>query len=121
MTKADLVDIVAAKTGLTKRIAYKMLVIVGERTSMIYLGCFVLTAALTLVMAHTAVAATIYPLLLAIYALYASGHNGLELAQFLVKLEHADIALVLDHGFTPAFNRNRRRSRTAPLSRFGLG
>ncbi len=47
------------KTGLTKRIAYKMLSLVGERTSMIYLGCFVMTAALTHVMAHTAVAATV--------------------------------------------------------------
>jgi len=61
---------VFSKTGLTKRMAYRMLVMVGERTSMIYLGCFVITAALTLIMAHTAVAATIYPLLMAIYALY---------------------------------------------------
>jgi sodium-dependent dicarboxylate transporter 2/3/5 len=37
---------------------------------MIYLGCFVMTGALTLIMAHTAVAATIYPLLVAVYALY---------------------------------------------------
>jgi sodium-dependent dicarboxylate transporter 2/3/5 len=37
---------------------------------MIYLGCFIVTAALTHIMAHTAVAATIYPLLLSIYALY---------------------------------------------------
>jgi sodium-dependent dicarboxylate transporter 2/3/5 len=50
-----------------------MLVIVGERTSMIYLGCFVVTAALTHIMAHTAVAATIYPLLLSIYGLYGEG------------------------------------------------
>jgi sodium-dependent dicarboxylate transporter 2/3/5 len=50
--------------------AYKMLVIVGEKTSMIYLGCFVLIAALTHIMAHTAVAATIYPLLGSIYGLY---------------------------------------------------
>jgi len=62
---------VFSKTGLTKRMAYGMLVLVGERTSMIYLGSFVITAALTLIMAHTAVAATIYPLLMAIYALYA--------------------------------------------------
>ena len=41
------------KTGITKRIAYRMLIIVGERTSMIYLGCFMLTALLTMVMAHT--------------------------------------------------------------------
>jgi len=61
---------VFSKTGLTKRLAYRMLVVVGERTSMIYLGCFVVTAALTLIMAHTAVAATIYPVLIAIYGLY---------------------------------------------------
>jgi len=62
---------VFSKTGLTKRMAYKMLVTVGERTSMIYLGCFVITSGLTLIMAHTAVAATIYPLLLTIHALYS--------------------------------------------------
>jgi solute carrier family 13 (sodium-dependent dicarboxylate transporter), member 2/3/5 len=61
---------VFTKTGLTRRIAYKMLSIVGEKTSMIYLGCFVLTAALTHIMAHTAVAATMFPLLMAIYSLY---------------------------------------------------
>lgn len=61
---------VFTKTGLTRRLAYKMLSIVGERTSMIYLGCFVVIAALTHIMAHTAVAATVYPLLLSIYALY---------------------------------------------------
>ena len=62
---------VFSKTGLTKRMAYGMLAVVGERTSMIYLGSFVITAGLTLIMAHTAVAATIYPILMAIYALYA--------------------------------------------------
>ncbi len=64
-----------AKTGLTKRMAYRMLVLVGERTSMIYLGCFVMTAGLTLIMAHTAVAAAIFPLLMAIYALYDEGEK----------------------------------------------
>ena len=64
------IGMVFTKTGLTKRLAYKMLAVVGEKTSMIYLGCFVVTAALTHIMAHTAVAATIYPLLLTIYALY---------------------------------------------------
>ncbi len=67
------IGMVFTKTGLTRRLAYKMLAIVGERTSMIYLGCFVLTAALTHIMAHTAVAATIYPLLVAIYAMYGEG------------------------------------------------
>jgi sodium-dependent dicarboxylate transporter 2/3/5 len=57
-------------TGLTKRMAYKMLMMVGERTSRIYLGCFVMTSAMTLIMAHTAVAAAVYPLLMAIYSLY---------------------------------------------------
>jgi sodium-dependent dicarboxylate transporter 2/3/5 len=65
------IGMVFTKTGLTKRIAYKMLAIVGEKTSMIYLGCFVLTVALTHIMAHTAVAATMFPLLMAIYALYS--------------------------------------------------
>ena len=64
------IGMVFTKTGLTKRIAYKMLSIVGEKTSMIYLGCFLLTAALTHIMAHTAVAATMFPLLMAIHALY---------------------------------------------------
>lgn len=62
---------VFSKTGLTKRLAYGMLVLVGERTSMIYLGTFALTVGLTLIMAHTAVAATVFPLLMAIHALYA--------------------------------------------------
>ena len=64
------IGMVFTKTGFTRRLAYKMLSLVGERTSMIYLGCFVMTSALTLVMAHTAVAATVYPLFFAIYALY---------------------------------------------------
>ncbi len=64
------IGMVFTKTGLTRRMAYKMIAVVGERTSMIYLGCFSMTAALTLIMAHTAVAATIFPLLMAIYSLY---------------------------------------------------
>lgn len=67
------IGMVFTKTGLTKRLAYKMLAVVGEKTSMIYLGCFVVTAAMTHIMAHTAVAATLYPLLLTIYSLYGEG------------------------------------------------
>jgi len=67
------IGLVFTKTGLTRRLAYKMLTIVGERTSMIYLGAFVVTVGLTHIMAHTAVAATVYPLLLAIYSLYGEG------------------------------------------------
>ena len=66
------IGMVFTKTGLTRRIAYKMLSIIGERTSMIMLGCFVMTALLTHVMAHTAVAATMFPLLMAIYSLYTT-------------------------------------------------
>nr|WP_306793035.1 SLC13 family permease [Desulfopila inferna] len=65
------IGMVFTKTGLTKRLAYKMLSIVGERTSMIYLGCFVMTAALAHFMAHTAVAATMFPLLMTIHSLYS--------------------------------------------------
>ena len=61
---------VCTKTGLTRRMAYLMLSVVGERTSMIYLGSFAVTVLLTHIMAHTAVAATIFPLLVAIHTLY---------------------------------------------------
>ncbi|MBU1691960.1 MAG: SLC13 family permease [Gammaproteobacteria bacterium] len=60
-------------SGLTKRLAYKMLAVVGERTDMILLGSLVVTAALAHLMAHTAVAATMFPILLAIYSLYGEG------------------------------------------------
>ena len=61
------------KSGLTKRIAYGMLAFVGENTRTILLGCLVVTALLTHVMAHTAVAATMFPILLAVMALYKEG------------------------------------------------
>lgn len=64
------IGLVFNKTGLTKRMAYKMLAWIGEKTTNIYLGVFVLIAFLTHIMAHTGVAATVYPLLLAIYSLY---------------------------------------------------
>jgi solute carrier family 13 (sodium-dependent dicarboxylate transporter), member 2/3/5 len=58
-------------SGLTRRMAYKMLGIVGEKTNFILLGVFLVVAAMTLIMAHTAVAAAIFPLLLAIHSLYS--------------------------------------------------
>lgn len=63
------------KTGLTRRLAFRVLMIAGERTSMILLGTFVVTAGLTHIMAHTAVAATMYPLLVTIYGLYGEGNR----------------------------------------------
>lgn len=50
-----------------------MLAVVGERTDMILLGSLVVTAGLAHLMAHTAVAATMFPILLAIYSLYGEG------------------------------------------------
>ncbi|MDH3947446.1 MAG: SLC13 family permease [Gammaproteobacteria bacterium] len=67
------IGMVFTKVGLSRRISYKMLTIVGEKTSMIYLGCFIVTAVLTHFMAHTAVAATMFPILMAIYTLYGEG------------------------------------------------
>jgi len=75
------IGIVFTKTGLTRRMAYKMLIKV--KTSMIYLGCFVLTAALSHIMAHTAVAATIYPLLVSIYELYGKGEKSTKFGKGL--------------------------------------
>ena len=69
------IGMVFTKVGLSRRLSYKMLTIVGERTSMIYLGCFVVTAILTHFMAHTAVAATMFPILMAIYTLYGEGEK----------------------------------------------
>jgi sodium-dependent dicarboxylate transporter 2/3/5 len=60
-----------AHSGLTKRMAYKMLNIVGENTNFILLGTFLIIAGMTLLMAHTAVAAAMFPLLMAIHSLYS--------------------------------------------------
>ena len=65
------VGLAFTKTGLTKRLAYKMLEVVGDRTNMIVLGCLVVTAGLAHFMAHTAAAATVFPILLAINDLYS--------------------------------------------------
>ncbi len=72
-----LVGLTFTKVGLTKRIAYKMLLVVGENTNIILLGCFVVTAALTHIMAHTAVAATVIPIFLTILALYNEDRGSL--------------------------------------------
>ncbi len=64
-----------ARTGLTQRLTYPMLVLFGERTRFIYLGAFATTALLALVMAHTAVAAAVFPVLMAVYPLYDEGRH----------------------------------------------
>lgn len=65
-----LIGMAFAKTGTTRRLAYLMLTRLPERTVIIYLGAFTMTAFLTLFMAHTAVAAAVFPLLLVIHHLY---------------------------------------------------
>jgi sodium-dependent dicarboxylate transporter 2/3/5 len=77
------VGLAFTKSGLTKRIAYKMLEVVGEKTSMILLGCLVVTAGLAHFMAHTAAAATVFPILLAIYALYGEGDKQTKFGKAL--------------------------------------
>ncbi|GAB6180659.1 SLC13 family permease [Desulfotomaculum defluvii] len=71
-----LIGLAFTKAGITKRLAYKMLDIVGEDTRKILLGVFVITALLTHIMAHTAVAATMFPILIAILALYGENPDG---------------------------------------------
>lgn len=77
------VGLAFTKAGLTKRIAYKMLQLVGENTGKILLGALLVTASLTLVMAHTAAAATVYPILLAILALYGEGDKPTKFGKAL--------------------------------------
>jgi len=62
---AIVIGLVFSRTGLTRRLAYAMLIAVGEKTRNIYLGAFLMTAGMTLVMAHTAVAAARFPVLMA--------------------------------------------------------
>lgn len=71
-----LIGLAFTKSGLTRRLAYRMLMLVGEDTRLIMLGCFVITALLTHLMAHTAVAATMFPILMAITALYNDGSEA---------------------------------------------
>ncbi|MGB9771995.1 MAG: SLC13 family permease [Candidatus Kapaibacteriota bacterium] len=58
------------RTGITQRMTYRMLKLIGEKTTLIYLGSFAIIGILTLIMAHTAVAAAVYPILMTIHTLY---------------------------------------------------
>jgi sodium-dependent dicarboxylate transporter 2/3/5 len=71
------------KTGLTRRLAYKMLGVVGDRTNLIVLGCLVVTAGLAHFMAHTAAAATVFPILLAINDLYGENDRPTKFGKSL--------------------------------------
>jgi sodium-dependent dicarboxylate transporter 2/3/5 len=71
------------KSGLTRRLAYKMLELAGERSTMILLGCLIVTAALAHFMAHTAAAATVFPILIAINDLYGEGDKPTKFGKSL--------------------------------------
>jgi sodium-dependent dicarboxylate transporter 2/3/5 len=60
-----------------------MLQVVGEKTNMIVLGALVVTAGLAHVMAHTAAAATVFPILLAINSLYGEGEKPTKFGKSL--------------------------------------
>ncbi len=77
------IGMVFTKTGLTRRMAYRMLVLVGESTSRILLGCYLMVGAMTLIMAHTAVAAAVFPLLVTIHALYREDQRPTRFGQAL--------------------------------------
>jgi len=64
------IGLILNKTGLAKRLIYKMLRMIGEETTTIYLSIFILIAILTHFMSNTVVAATMYPILVVIYSLY---------------------------------------------------
>jgi len=67
-----MVGLAFTKVGLTRRLAFHMLSVTGEKTKTILLGVFIITAVLTHIMAHTAVAATMFPILMAIMMLYGA-------------------------------------------------
>ncbi|SPD75839.1 Transmembrane transport protein-like protein [uncultured Desulfobacterium sp.] len=77
------VGLAFTKSGLTRRLAYKMLAVVGDRTSMIVLGCLAVTAGLAHFMAHTAAAATVFPILIAINDLYGEGEKQTKFGKSL--------------------------------------
>ena len=78
-----LIGFAFTKSGLTRRLAYKMLAIIGENTKTILLGSMIIVAALAHFMAHTAAAATVFPILMAIYSLYGEGDRPTKFGKAL--------------------------------------
>ncbi len=72
---ALVLSLALAKTGLARRMSYKVLVLAGERTSRIYLACLLLVSGMTLIMVHTTVAAVVFPLFMAVHALYSEDNR----------------------------------------------
>lgn len=66
------VGLAFSKSGLTQRMAFKMIQVAGEDTRVIMLGVFLITMLMTWMMAHTAVAAAMFPILMVILSLYGS-------------------------------------------------
>jgi solute carrier family 13 (sodium-dependent dicarboxylate transporter), member 2/3/5 len=78
-----LVGLAFTTSGLTRRLAYKMLAIVGENTKIILLGTMIIVAGLAHFMAHTAAAATVFPILMAINSLYGEGDKPTKFGKAL--------------------------------------
>jgi len=78
-----LIGMAFTRSGLTRRLAYKMLAIIGENTKFILLGTMIITAALAHFMANTAAAATVFPILMAIYSLYGEGERPTKFGKAL--------------------------------------
>ncbi|MEW5700692.1 MAG: SLC13 family permease [Candidatus Zixiibacteriota bacterium] len=85
-----LFGMVFSKTGLTRRLTYRMVGLMGERTSLIYLGSFLMVFVLTLFMMHTAAAAISFPLLMAVYSLYEESERPTRFGKGLfIGMAHA--------------------------------
>ncbi|MFZ2446153.1 MAG: SLC13 family permease [Syntrophobacteraceae bacterium] len=67
------IGIALTRSGLTKRIIYKILGLAGDRSAPVLLACLAATAALAHLMPHTAVAAIMFPVLLGVTDLYGEG------------------------------------------------
>jgi sodium-dependent dicarboxylate transporter 2/3/5 len=78
-----LVGLAFTTSGLARRLAYKMLAIVGENTKIILLGTMIIVAGLAHFMAHTAAAATVFPILMAINSLYGEGDRPTKFGKAL--------------------------------------
>ncbi len=61
------------KTGLIKRLMYRVWMLAGERTSLIYLGSMMVIALLAHIMIHTAVVTAVYPLLFSVSTQFSEG------------------------------------------------
>ena len=72
---STLIGMAFMKTGLIKRLVYRVLMAAGDRTVLVYLGSMVVIALLSHIMIYTAVVASVYPLLFSAYMRHAEGEQ----------------------------------------------